>query len=240
MNRWTRDELLLALNLYHQTAFGRQYKTYPPIVALAERIERSPSAVAMKLNNFASLDPAEQGRGIRGLQGASKLDREIWGEFYGDLEKLAEATEPLLLTSEITPIGSTETNVYTKNRLHQSFFRRTVLGSYGKRCCITGNPVPQLLRASHIIPWAKSETHRLDPSNGLCLAATHDAAFDQGFITLDEDYRLVVSRALKEFLPHDEIHHSFVKFEGNPISLPEKNTPSLVSLDWHRKNIFVA
>jgi predicted restriction endonuclease len=236
---WTREETLLALNLYHQTAFGKQHKAYPPIIELAERIGRTPSSVAMKLNNFTSLDPVEKMRGIKGLQGASILDRDIWAEFSGNLEKLAEKTEPLFLPEEKTPDGPTETSTLTKNRLYQSFFRRTVLGSYGERCCITGNPVPQLLRASHIIPWAKSKEYRLDPSNGLCLAATHDAAFDQGFITLDEEYRLILSDTLREFLPNAEIRRAFIKFEGKRIRLPDKNTPSRALLEWHRENIFV-
>ncbi|MFK5923391.1 MAG: HNH endonuclease [Verrucomicrobiota bacterium] len=238
MNLWTRNELLLALSLYHQTVFGKQHKTYAPIVALADKIGRTPSAVAMKLSNFTSLDPVEKARGISGLHGASKLDREIWAEFEGAFEQLAEQTELLLSPSLNTPEGSTETSVLAKRRLHQSFFRRVVLGSYGSHCCITGNPVPALLRASHIIPWAQSEGHRLMPSNGLCLAATHDAAFDQGLITIDGDYRLVLGRALRDILPQQEIERSFAAFEGGVIRLPEKNLPSLAALEWHREHIF--
>jgi hypothetical protein len=63
MPHWTRDQLLAALNLYHRTPFGRQHKTYPPIVELAALMGRTPSAVAMKLNNFTSLDDAERARG---------------------------------------------------------------------------------------------------------------------------------------------------------------------------------
>ena len=78
MANWTRDQLLAALNLYHQTPFGKQHKTYPPIVHLAGKIGRTPSAVAMKLSNFTSLDPVEAARDIKGLSGASNADRAIW------------------------------------------------------------------------------------------------------------------------------------------------------------------
>jgi len=60
MSRWTRGELLLALNLYFETPFGKQHRGYPPIIELAERLGRSPSSVAMKLSNLTSLDPAER------------------------------------------------------------------------------------------------------------------------------------------------------------------------------------
>ena len=151
MALWTREELLQALNLYHRTPFGKQHSTYPPIVELAEKIGRTPGAVSMKLNNLTSLDPIELARGITGLPGVSKLDREIWNEFENNLPALAEESEPLLATEKEEPKGPSEGISVVKIRRHQSFFRRTVLETYQNRCCITGNPVPELLRASHII-----------------------------------------------------------------------------------------
>lgn len=47
---------------------------------------------------------------------------------------------------------------------------------------MSGLAEPRLLIASHIVPWSKDKTNRLNPSNGLCLSAIHDRAFDQGFI----------------------------------------------------------
>jgi len=79
--RWTREQLLFVLNLYHKLRFGQFDQRQPVIIDLAKRIDRMPSAVAMKLSNFASLDPALQLRGIHGLKGASNLDREGREEF---------------------------------------------------------------------------------------------------------------------------------------------------------------
>src|SRR4030067_352585 len=61
----------------------------PEVIRLAMLIGRTPGAVAMKLNNFASLDPAITGTGRKGLEGASNLDREVWEEFHANWEKLA-------------------------------------------------------------------------------------------------------------------------------------------------------
>lgn len=247
MANWTRDQLLAALNLYHRTPFGRQHSTYPPIVELAESIGRSPGAVAMKLNNFTSLDPAELERGIRGLTRASKADREIWAEFADNMNVLAHESEaalerfqedratPVAPDPPQPPTGPSETTATVKVRRQQRFFRRTVLASYGHRCCLTGNPVPELLRASHIIPWAESEEHRADPRNGLCLAATFDAAFDRGLISFDDDYRLLLSPRLETFLPHPELEAIFVATTGRKLTLPEKNLPDPANLDWHRR-----
>ena len=73
--RWTRDQLLVVLNLYHKLRFGQFDQRQPVVVDLAQRLGRTPSAVAMKLSNLASLDPALKLRGVQGLEGASNLDR---------------------------------------------------------------------------------------------------------------------------------------------------------------------
>lgn len=245
---WTREQLLAALNLYHRTPFGQQHKSHPPIVELAKLIGRTPDAVAMKLCNFTSLDPAEAARGIRGLSGASKHDREIWAEFSDHMNDLAVESEAVLenLGSDVPPSetiadtriprGSSESLATVKVRRQQTFFRRAVLGSYGNRCCITGNPVPDLLRASHIVPWASCEEERANPRNGLCLAATFDAAFDRGLISLDDDSRLLLSDALEVYLPNSELERTFMQFRGQAILLPEKNLPERRLVEWHREN----
>ena len=234
MARWTRDQLLLALNLYHQTPFGKQHSTHLPIVKLAERIDRTPSAVAMKLSNFTYLDPKEGGKG---LSGASQADKEIWEEFSENFESLADESEPILQPELATPTGSTETKGVVKQRRHQSFFRKAVLGSYNHRCCISGLPIPSLLRASHIIPWSESKEHRLNPRNGLCLAGTYDLAFDQFLISFNENLKLIISQELKETKPNDELNRVFLKIEGNALTLPEKHLPDPLCLSWHRERM---
>jgi putative restriction endonuclease len=234
MPRWTRDQLLLALNLYHQTPFGKQHRTHPPIVELAERIGRTPSAVAMKLSNFTYLDPAEGGKG---LSGASNADREIWEEFYGRFVRLADASEPILSPELATPTGPTETKSLVQQRRHQSFFRKAVLGSYGNRCCISGLPIPSLLRASHIIPWAESEDQRLNPANGICLAGTYDLAFDQFFITFTHDLKLVIGNFLTLHSNISSISSTFTDLEGCMLRMPDKNPPDERCLKWHRQKL---
>ena len=76
--RWTRDELLIVLNIYHKLTFGQLHARQPVIMQLAEKLGRGANSVAMKLCNLASLDPALRLRGIKGLQGASKLDETMW------------------------------------------------------------------------------------------------------------------------------------------------------------------
>jgi hypothetical protein len=93
--RWTKEQLKLAFHLYCQLPFGRLHSRNPEIIQLATLIGRTPSAVAMKLVNFASLDPAIVNSGRSGLGNASALDKEVWEEFHADWEKLAVECEQL-------------------------------------------------------------------------------------------------------------------------------------------------
>lgn len=188
----------------------------------------------MKLSNFTYLDPAEGGKG---LSGASNADREIWEEFYGRFEPLADASEPILTPELATPTGSTEIKSLVTQRRHQSFFRKAVLGSYGNRCCISGLPIPSLLRASHIIPWRDSVEHRLNPANGLCLAGTYDLAFDQHFISVDDHFRLQIGGSISQLSKDLEVQKIFLGLRGQKLLLPEKNHPSESFLASHRKRL---
>lgn len=248
---WNRDELLLVMNLYCRIPFGRQHSRAPEVIGLANALGRTAGSVAMKLNNLTSLDPEELARGVKGLPGASQLDRRVWAEFHEDWERLAIESEqlraqirwdsPESLVSEdvVLPAeGQTEVERIVKVRLAQGFFRRTVLAAYQNQCCVSGNPIAELLIASHIVPWARHPEHRVNPRNGLCLSRLHDGAFDQGLITFDGDYRLVLSKRLRDQLSNRAIHDNFVCYEGKPLNLPEKFFPDQCFLSVHRETIF--
>ena len=93
---------------------------------------------------------------------------------------------------------ATEAERLLVRRVGQDVFRRGLLEYWDGRCAMTGLDVPELLRASHIKPWADCATdaERLDVFNGLLLAPHLDAAFDAGFITIAEDGTMLVSNAL--------------------------------------------
>lgn len=255
--KWTREHFLIALNLYCKLPFGKLHKGNPIIIEAAEKMGRTPNSLAMKLCNFAALDPVQQARGIRGLPGATKQDRAMWNEFHSNLSALGTESEELLHdlfthdeTKEVdflqrdkvqlvAPTGPTETQATVKVRRGQQFFRQSVLTAYDVRCCISGINVPRLLIASHIRPWRKFPDDRLNPRNGLCLSTLHDAAFDAGLITLDEKLGVVLSMRLRRFFPQPSLEQNFVPFAGQPICLPEKLAePDAGFLRFHREEIF--
>jgi len=119
-------------------------------------------------------------------------------------------------------------------RSNQNVFRKMILTIYNQSCCITGLNIPETNRASHIIPWAVDEAKRLDPTNGLCLSATYDAAFDRNLISLDEDYRLIISNDIKEYATNESVKEYFINKAGMHISMPERYKPNKDYLAAHR------
>ena len=256
LGRWTKEQLKLAFHLYCQLPFGKLHSRNSEIIELAKLIGRTPSAVAMKLVNFASLDPAITSTGRKGLDGASNLDREIWADFHADWEGLAlecarlreqfspsstvnRENEAKIDDFEIPDDFTGETRrVFTEQRIKQNFFRRAVLASYRGRCCMSGLSEARLLIASHIVPWSKDKTNRLNPSNGLCLSAIHDRAFDKGLITLSDDWRVVLSKELRK--SDEPLVKSVLKpLEDRAIEIPERFIPELAFLRRHRTEIFL-
>lgn len=153
------------------------------------------------------------------------------------VQKLSAGTK---ISSQLVNIfnidkAGNDLEVMTRARLGQNYFRRMVLANYSNRCCVTGLDVPQMLRASHIVAWAEDKRHRMNPENGLCLSATYDAAFDKHLISFDEDYRMIVSREVKEYYTSEVTKEYFEHFEGKQIILPERFKPNQELLARHRE-----
>jgi putative restriction endonuclease len=253
---WLRDELIVVCNLYFSLPFGKMHARNPAVITMAKALDRTPGSVAMKLVNFASLDPAHHARGISGLTGISRADKEVWGEFQANWSTMANESEERL--TKLLPVRTaqpekqrramlpimpppewpTEATATVRVRRAQSFFRKVVLAAYEWRCCITGNPVPELLIASHILPWSEFPKERVNPCNGLCLAAHFDRAFDQGLISFGEDAKLMLSSQLLAHLPDKAIEREFISLEGTQLRTPERFPPEGAFLDYHRRNIF--
>lgn len=133
---------------------------------------------------------------------------------------------------ELAALGETETEQLVRRRIGQDVFRRALLDYWDGRCPLTGIDDAELLRASHIKPWAscESDAERLDVHNGLLLSAHWDAAFDAGLVSFDAEGRALVSPRLKlaacEALRPDQV--------ASLALVPEHQIP----LAWHRQHVF--
>jgi len=249
--KWSREELLIAFNYYCCTAFGRLHSKNPEIVELAQVLDRSPGAVAMKLCNFASFDPAHRKRDVKGLGHVSLQDKRIWDEFNQNWEQLAFESEQAVeritgkpreasayVSDYVLPSGPTEKERVVRTRIVQHFFRQAVLTSYQYTCAVCGLTVPEMLCASHIVPWAASIERRADPTNGLALCSFHHRAFDRGLITVDSKLRIVVTSRLIIYSPCDMYKAGFASVNGESLILPLRFLPDLSALEYHRTHIY--
>ena len=249
---WTKEELILAFNLYLKLPFGKMHKHTPEIIELANLLGRTPSSIGMRLGNFASIDPFHQQRGVGGLKGGMNQVKPIWDEFFHNQEELVFLSEKILAQKENTSIENKykeilfdlkdlkgETKIReVKTRVNQSVFREMVLANYTTKCSITAIDLPQLLLASHILPWSKNEEHRLNPENGICLSALYDKAFDKGIIGINKNYEVILSSTLKKKKDTLFFKNHFAPIENLKITKPVKYLPRKEFLEYHLDTVF--
>lgn len=241
---WVREEVWAALVLYLKTEFGRIHKGNPAIIALSERIYRTPSSVALKMSNLAALD---QTLDRKGMGHASKMDKIVWQEWTQNpnlvldfLSDPLEFKEPEYIERQAKEqlYGFAEGQdrlIQSKQRVGQDIFRDMILSSYRNKCAVTGIEEPKLLTASHIVGWAEDSQCRLDPRNGICLNALHDRAFDRHLISFDKDYRMLVSKKLPE-----QAHEKIIDIPDLELRMPDKFLPSQEFLERHQQKFFDA
>lgn len=248
---WSRSETLAALHVYFQLPFGQLHHNHPQIKQLAAWISRTPSSVALKLVNLASLDPQIVASGRKGMGNVSALDREVWHELltnwdlvaleaaagYERLATMNGFPPDIDVLEELQMFDEGKTRLATLEvRVNQARFRKAVLAGYNATCCISGLRHEQLVIASHIVPWSQDKGNRLNPQNGLCLSALHDRAYDQGLITVMPNLTVRVSPALRETGCASSLMEFLVLADGQTITRPEKFAPHADFLEWHAQH----
>lgn len=249
-NKWTREETILAFELYCTIPSSKVTINNEQIIMLATAINRTSNSIKLKLQNFKSYDPSYTQDGRLGLNHGSKLDEQICNEFLNDWDSLVN--EAISIKEKLHIInpelqGSFQMTIptgydkitETKIRIGQNFFRKALLASYSSKCCITELPHEQLLRASHIKPWSQTDNNneKTNPKNGLLLNALHDVAFDKGLITINNDFKVILSTSLRQSIDQGT-YVFFKKYEGIAISLPDKFIPDKQFIDYHNDMIF--
>lgn len=250
--RWTEEEFIVVFNLYLTLPFGQMDSRTPKVIQMAKLLDRTPSSIAMRLVNFASVDPFHKKRGVEGLKGGKKLCEPYFQKYINDRENLMFESEKILAKLEGKQIedkfidelpdisnyeGLTKERV-VKTRVNQHLFRKIILANYYSKCAISDIDIPTLLFASHIKPWSVDVENRLNPSNGICLNALYDRAFDKGFIGFSNDYSVLFAEKLKKEYKKEYFKKYFEPIEGRKLNLPSKFSPDPNFLEYHLEFCF--
>jgi putative restriction endonuclease len=192
----------------------------------------------------------------KGLKSASKADIAIMQEFFYETEKVILESEEAYydystrasntgfeethtaFAHDFDSIRQTEKIIQVKTRTVQQFFRTAVISSYHFKCAVCELGLQEMLTASHIIPWSRNEQCRTDPANGISLCTLHDRAFDRGFLAINDDYSIFLSKKITSASGHI-IELMFKRFEKQTLKLPFRFLPNIKYLKWHRDNVFL-
>ncbi len=256
---WTREEFILVMNLYTKIRYGQFNYRNSEVIKLANLIGKSSGAVAYKLVHLSSQDPYHKNRGIKGLDNPGKNAIEIYNEFRNNWDEMLYESEVLLAKyqnktieevylekEEIKKITSdvlagkqgNDVQRLVKTRINQSLFRKIIVSNYSNTCAICGLNIENLLVASHIIKWSENQSQRLNPENGLCLCNIHDKAFEVGYIGIQNDYKISVSKELHQIKDKETYTALFERHENQSIILPDKFYPNILFLEEHIKTTY--
>ena len=98
-----------------------------------------------------------------------------------------------ILKDKLNKISLTERDSIVTSRIGQDVLREMILKIYNNTCAMCEIDDERLLRASHIAKWSKDEKNRLNPQNVLCLCGLHDLAFENGIISIDDNYEILIN-----------------------------------------------
>jgi putative restriction endonuclease len=244
---WSYLETALCLKVYLESGRKVPTKTFPGIIELVNLTSRTADSIILKMANFRSLDDSVDSKGMAHV---SELDRIIWSTLEKSPRKLKEiwdesvsnpSTKTKISNRDISivfdPVKTGVARNSVDTRIGQEAIRSLTLRNYGYACSFCGLDYPDLLMASHIIPWGERSDTRGVLSNVICLCAIHDRAFDRGLLTIDDNYKILVSTKINKYAETKAI---FTEISGKKISLPKdkRMVPDLQFLKYHRSEIF--
>ena len=168
------------------------------------------------------------------------IGKKIWNQIEMLLEKYLiynpadEGKSQLLLEQNIeSHYGK---SVLTKVRLGQGAFRILITDAYLRKCSITGEKTLPVLEAAHIKPYAKSGPHFI--SNGLLLRSDIHKLFDNGYLTITQDYKIEVSRKIKEEFENGKEYYQYHGLILKNFPKREIDKPQKGFIEWHNNNVF--
>ncbi|MDB9509302.1 MAG: HNH endonuclease [Microcystis aeruginosa BS13-02] len=158
-----------------------------------------------------------------------------------EINQVLQQNDDTELDRSVLDAGETQIKYYfRKSIVRDALFRKSVVHLYDYQCSFCGLKVIHSLTQSivdgaHIKPFARFYDNQIN--NGLSLCKNHHWAFDQGLFTIDDQYKIMISKDFQEISPNAK---AIKDFHGMNILLPnlENHYPKLEAIQWHRQNIF--
>ncbi len=211
-----RDDWIVGTSSYYRHSVALKIADLP-ILAL-------PEATAMQLNIFENAHFVQIDDTPHGFPYAMALELS---------ELLYWLKKSVKLPFEEPDAVTTDVETLVKQRRGQEKLRERLMEYWEGQCAVTEIKTPELLIASHIKPWSMCDTaaEKLDLYNALLLNTALDRAFDQGFITFDNDGVLKISPIWNWKEANKMGIHEGMKLRR----IDERHLPYL---EFHRKNVF--
>ena len=153
------------------------------------------------------------------------------------LEISADEVEAFRKQIEQKNYGVTDSHATVKTRgSAQKAFADAVKPNYGFRCAITSIKTKDFLVASHIVPWSKDQSIRLDPSNGICLSLLVDRAFEKGYLLIEDDLTICID--LEKVGDDQALQELLMPYNGKKLNAPAENKPKPDYLQRRRAMFF--
>ncbi|HEY1045623.1 MAG TPA: HNH endonuclease [Daejeonella sp.] len=182
------------------------------------------------VDQFMSRTGIVQGKGFD----TAVTGSELWTQINNTLQKYLPSnpvfTENQFISKESDWPGYGK-SVLQKVRIGQSAFRVLVTDAYSRRCSISGEKTLPVLDAAHIKPYNEQGPHNI--SNGILLRSDMHKLFDTGYITITKDYKVEISKAIKEEF---ENRREYYQYHGKELLyLPGKEVdkPNQQYIEWH-------
>jgi putative restriction endonuclease len=156
----------------------------------------------------------------------------LWNEVVLRLNDVK--TERQRLVAE--PIWGYGSECLIKNRLGQGAFRILVTGAYNRNCAISGEKALPVLQAAHIKPFNEQGPNSV--SNGLLLRSDLHILFDRGYLTVTPEYKIEVSKKIKEEFNNGKHYYAFHGKELYALPKIITDRPSLDFIRWHNENVY--
>ena len=246
MNRtWTREDTMIAFNLYCKLPFRDSTRDSKLVEEYAEILKRTPGSLILKIGDLGRLDCELKKYSNTADTYGVKLDREIWNEFLHNPMQFVFDSEKLIARitgSSIKDVaGVDDENLpkgcYRKDTLRRkigfSFFRKVVLSSYNNTCCVSGVRNPLLVEACHITEWDDDENKIVNPRNGLCLNYFMHKAYDRKLMSVSPDYKIHISERMKMSAMREDFRTYLTSIDNRHILLPDRFSPSREMLSIH-------